>query len=423
MWKALVVDVMNPMGALVAQEVRECHSAQVYGSTRDAMFLAAWKLAIDPGTNLHAGFNSRMVLLESLERIVQIALELLDHPMNKSDDTFIGSLREPKTSVDRNISPPFEVPLEIKLREEVLYFFGSLTALGSKLPLIERIRSFEYLSAVVGQSDEFFPMTVGENLGAEMRSNFEFLTSLHHIQSNARQTGRIKRLCDVEQRLQDICCKATTLQYDKNQDAQITWELARVHKSDEQGAGVLFLPSASGGGLSPEEMRSATVRQLSAGRNKFLLVDSFHHRLRWMERLNRTRQRVIFSEIQQDPLRARSNFESRSGRTRIAVLSGKTLAFLSEIKASELFRSLPIAVQEIVDTALEIDEIRRIESWGEPPSFDFIDLVETLAVCGFEIKSGQVLQSLTKTGMPKFLDATLRQQSIDSQSCFRVLSE
>ncbi|NBW83442.1 hypothetical protein EBR21_16970, partial [bacterium] len=257
----------------------------------------------------------------------------------------------------------------------------------------------------------------------EMRSFFEFLTSLHHIQSNARQTVRLKRLCEVEKNLQNVCCSLSLFEHDKNQSTPVRWEIQSGGENVGNDSAVVFFPSACILEQTKGDMRSIIADHLASGQIDFLLVDSFHHRLRWMERLSRTRQEEIFSQIKKDPLRARSNFESRSGRTRIAVLSEKTLQYLLSLKSTVVFRSLPIAVQEIVDTALEIQEIRNREGWGNPPSADFIDLVESLAVLGFGIKSGQILQSLTELAVPKFLDATLRQQSIDSEACYRLLSQ
>jgi hypothetical protein len=423
MWRAHVVDVMNPMGALVAQRVLHCQSVFVHASARDALFFAAWKHAIEPGAHISLGFNPRMVLLENLERIVRIALQLMNHPMNKNDDVFIGSIGDPKIRPKSHILTPGELPLEVRLREEVLYFFGTLTAVGSKLQLSERIKTFEYLAAVVGQNDEILPMAVEENLGHELRSVFEFLNSLHYIQSNARQTGRIKRLCEVEKKLQDICCAASLSEHAKGQSTPLKWDVKTGGDDARDDSAVVIFPSASVLGQTQEEMRRLIAEHLTRGQNEYLLVDSFHHRLRWMERLNRTRQQEIFFEIKKDPLRARSNFESRSGRTRIAVLSKKTIQYLLSLKSTAVFRVLPIGVQEIVDTAMEIYEIREHEGWGEPPGFDFVDLVEALAVLGFEINSGQILQSLTDQVVPRFFDATLRQQSIDSDQCYRMLSD
>ncbi|NBW82417.1 hypothetical protein EBR21_11750, partial [bacterium] len=113
MWRAHVVDVMNPMGALVAQPVRKCRSAHVYASARDALFLAAWKHSVEAKATICLGFNPKIVLLESLERIVRIALQLMDHPMNKSDDVYIGSLKDFKGKPNSFISTQAELPLEM----------------------------------------------------------------------------------------------------------------------------------------------------------------------------------------------------------------------------------------------------------------------------------------------------------------------
>jgi hypothetical protein len=122
-------------------------------------------------------------------------------------------------------------------------------------------------------------------------------------------------------------------------------------------------------------------------------------------------------------LRLQSVLESRSGRHRIVILSAQTLDFLDSLSKSKLFSSLSIPMQEIIQTALELDSVRRKDQWGEPPSFDFVNLVEAVAVQSFRLVSKGMLSTMTDNALRKFLDAVLLRQEIDGEQCYRMLSD
>jgi hypothetical protein len=422
-WIAKIADVMNPMGALVCEAFQKSPAAAVHASMRDALFLAAWKKAIDPDAKVSVKFPTQAALQNSLHEIIRLAVQVVGHHGSGDHDPMIGRLQISNSIRTDKTDHVYAENDEMRLREEVLYFFGTVSAFKSLRTVSEKMRSFEYLCAVVGQKDELLSLTVGEHLGSQMRSFFEYLCSLHYFQSNIRQSERLSRLIEIEEQLQELCGQIESLPFDTGQNATLICRSPQ-HSSSSAGSGsVCFLPSAfsCSDGDNADTIAAKIGVHLDAGVNSFYFIDSFHHRLRWMERLCRVRQNSRFEALRAEPLRRQAVLESRSGRHRVFILSSSTLDFLHAVSESRVFSTLSIPVQEMIHTALEVDSVRRSEGWGLPPAFDFVNLVESIAVHAHHLNSRRILPTLTDASVCKFLDAILLRQEIDSQQLYQLL--
>ncbi|MEN9809117.1 MAG: hypothetical protein RLZZ488_684 [Pseudomonadota bacterium] len=425
MWRARVADVMNPMGSLLGRPFRNAADSYFHSSKRDALFLAAWQRAIDPSCSVILNFNGQAVLQQGLQTIVQLAEALLENTTYQASDAKIGSLTNFSSGQLPDPHPAQKETAELRLREEVLYFFGTLAGLARNSGTAEKVRSFEYLATVVGQKDELLPMIVGEHLGEAMRKNFEFLCSLHYFSSNSRQTGRVAKLYKIEMELQECCFIIPPFEIAEKQPATFNCRKIRSLRQDGSDPAVIFLPSAFAAGdfSAREKLLPVIASHLAAGLREYYFVDSFHHRLRWMERLSHFRQAERREALRREPLRAQAVLDSRSGRQQIAILSPETLSFLELLMQTRNFTEFPLALQEILHTSLELDSIRQRGRCGMPIAFDFIVLCEALAVESYQLRSKRVLNTLTDAALQKFFDATLRRQHFDSDECYRLLSE
>ncbi|NBX16446.1 MAG: hypothetical protein EBR09_03670 [Proteobacteria bacterium] len=421
-WVGKICDVMNPMGVLTSGPFNSAPVVSIHGSMRDALFLAAWKKAIDPSADVSINFSARAALQFSLSEIIRLAVRVVGHSGSGEEDPLIGTLQLLNPAGRAIANEPQNENDEMQLREEVLYFFGILCGFLSGRTTEEKFRSFAYLAAVVGQKDELLSLTVGEHLGPELRSVFEYLCSLHYFQSNIRQSARLSRLVEIEIQLQEMCARIQPPVADKEQIAELVCRQTRAVRGSETQSAVFFLPSAfSDSAAGSQEISKKVSGHLKADAHHFYFVDSFHHRLRWMERLCRARQAVKFENLRTDPLRMQALIESRSGRHRIFILSATSLEFFTSVSRSKLFGELSIPVQEIMHTALELDTLRVNRNWGTAPCFDFLQMVELLAVQGFNVLSGRVMSAMTDGAAVKFLDAMLMRQEIDSDQLYRML--
>jgi hypothetical protein len=418
---------MNPMGSLVGQHVRNVTHSYFHSSQRDALFLAAWKRAIDPSCSICLNFNPQAALQQSLQKIVQLAQALLENTTHHASDAKIGSLGNLSPGYVPETYPAHTEAAELELREEVLYFFGTLAGLTRNTGTAEKIRSFEYLATVVGQRDELLPMVVGEHLGESMRRNFEYLCSLHYFQSNHRQSGRFAKLYKVEMELQEHSFFDMPFESAAEQSSTLVCrkETPNRNREDVSDHAVIFLPSAfqAGDFSARDKLLSALAHHLSAGLREYYYVDSFHQRLRWMERLSRVRQAERREALRREPLRAQAVLDSRSGRQQIAILSPETLSFLELLVQARIFTEFPLPLQEILHTSVELDSVRQRGHWGMPIAFDFIVLCEALAAQSYQLQSKRMMDTLTDSALLKFFDATLRRQRFDSDQCYRLLSE
>ncbi len=424
-WLAKVVDVMNPMGVLVAEPIRSSSWVAVHGSMRDALFLCAWKKAIQPKTQVSLGFNPKAALQLGLNNMLQLALKVVGEPETRGSDSLIGSARGASRFSNAGPAASSVTNDEMQLKEEVLYLFGIMAALGSSRTLTEKQQTFEYLSAVVGQKDELLGRAVGEHLGSSLRSVFDYLCSLHYFQSNIRQSTRFARLTEIEHEIQAYCEKIPEIPWNLQQNGALVFESPQTGGLASNHSAVVFLPSAySFSECANLDVVSGRIwRHLQAGQKQFYFADSFHLRLRWMERLCESRQIARLEALRADPLRLQSVLESRSGRHRITILSTPTLNFLDSLSKSKLFSTLSIPMQEVIQTALELDVVRRKDQWGDPPCFDFVNLVESVAVQSYRLISNGVLSTMTDNAVRKFLDAVLLRQEIDGEQCYRMLSD
>lgn len=424
-WRARTMDVMNPMGVLVAAPLFDLPVMCFEGSRRDSLFLASWNQAIAPQVQMSLNFDSRVELQVGLSQIVILAQEILQQSSNEMEAALIGSMRPwrhfQQTSGLHGNS--HEV-VEQRLREEVLYFFGTLVALTTSQPLFKRIQSYEYLATVVGQKDELLPMIVGEHLGEKARSDFEFLCSLHYFQSNSRLSLRLERVSAIEQALQERLSVLSRLPLRAAQSAALCLEKATKLNQEHSSQAVVFLPSAMNPKTSDvhQDFSERLNQFLSAGIDEFFFVDSFHNRLRWLERLAMARQVQRLEALRRDPLRAQSIFESRSGRQRMNVLSASSIDLLKAVRSSPRFSSLSIAMQEIIQTALEIDEIRVTGRWGSAPTVDFVVLLDRLCSLFFGQSLSESVMFREASELEKFLEASLRRQDWDSAQFERMIS-
>lgn len=382
MWQLKSLDVVNPSGLVVRDEIDWKNGVNFYGPHRESLFLGVCRKTLNPDQHCEFNFNPRAQLFRAIENIFRISEQLLESSSSEPDNGKIGSLQGfGQNSLSGNIHAD---NLLIILRAEVLYLFGTICALSSAVTESKMLLFCDHLAAANTQSDELIPLLVEHVLGRELRIIFENLCGQYYFQSFSRQAQRRESLFHAERILSDLCSQPWNAAWNCQQKPSM-----RVGRLEGNGidsdACAVFLPFVSSCSDSDvQQPQSDTCAQLlQAGVQKFFYVDSFVEQLRWVERLSIARQVVRMTAVREDPLRSQSFFDARSGRSRILVLSDQSLLRLRELLKKYRITDFSLSIQEKIETAFELQEIRLASNLKISPQFDPILLAYELSKASY----------------------------------------
>ena len=378
MWQLKSLDVLNPSGLVVRDEIEWKNGVHFYGPHRESLFLGVCRKTLNPELHIEFNFNPRAQLFCGIGNIFRMTEKLLELSASEPDDAKIGSwLGGGHNSMGGNIHAD---NLLIILRAEVLYLFGTICALSSEVTA-NKLRLFcDHLAAANAQSDELIPLLVEHVLGRELRTIFENLCGQYYFQSSQRQAQRRESLFNAERVLSDLCSQPLKVTWNSQQKASMCARGVEGNGIDSDACAV-FLPFVSSNSDSEvQQPPSETCAQLlQAGVQKFFYVDSFVEQLRWVERLSIARQVVRMNAVREDPLRSQSFFDARSGRSRILVLSDESLLRLEKFLKNNKIADFSLSIQEKIETAFELRDIRSASNLKLSPQFDLILLAHELS--------------------------------------------
>jgi hypothetical protein len=373
-----VHEVLNPNGILGDDRIRWTDGVHIIGSRRELLYLACSTKTMNPSWDVVVGFNPRAHLFDEVRHIFLMAEKLLSHADAASEEGHVGGMGGEKTGSEHGFNPN---ELVLTLRATVMYLFGALCAVLPERDERRMEKAFDYLSSVSQQKDELLPIMVESFLGKEFRTVYETLCDDYYYRRSEKQVERREWLYQAEKVLSDACMRPFNVAWKMSLSSPLYVNGGSTLRRPSGTA--LFLPMFStnriASGQSLWNLDDTCSELAHDGCTDFVFYDCFHERLRWVERLSKSRQAKRMAAVKVDPLRSQSFFDSRAGRARVLLLSDASLDFVESLLNTVSIAQFSIPVQEILDTALEVGHMRRSFQLGPDPVFDLLALHRALA--------------------------------------------
>lgn len=377
MWTLRSVEVLNPTGIVACESLSWEAGVRFFGSRRELLFVGVCQKALYPEYKVSLNFNPKAQLFQMLSNVLILAEKLLVLSANEPDDAKIGSwLRGAHVPIAGQRDADNMLLL---LRAEVMYLFGSILAVSGEHSSAKLRDFFDHLASVNGQNDELLPRVVESVLGSEFRMIFENLCGKYYFQSADRQNKRKEWLIHAEHILTKFCSQPLNLHFDAQQ-----LEVMRVYpttlKQRSCAEMAVFLPFCSSQVGSEQFFMVENLCQKlrTENVNQFVCVQSFHENLRWIEHLSLARQLVRLEAVKKDPLRSQSFFDARTGRDRLLLLSDEALSILKSVLDRNELTLFPLSIQEKIEAAVEVKQIRSRLQHSTDPQFDMFVLYYAL---------------------------------------------